>query len=157
MSPPSRLCRMREATTQRLPATTASRFAVNLPNHTNFINGGGFLVNTASSGTYAGIPGQKTHFGFNVKFNKGGTNLQGNANIIISSNGRTYQIKTTSITSLGVMDTTQGGYGSFLSKANIQDITDPLNPISIEGNDSLTIPSTTTERLERTTPSASHK
>jgi hypothetical protein len=72
MSPPSRLCRMREATTQRLPATTASRFAVNLPNHTNFINGGGFLVNTASSGTYAGIPGQKTHFGFNVKFNKGG-------------------------------------------------------------------------------------
>jgi len=113
--------------------------AVNLPNQTNFISGGGFLVNTASVGTYAADAGQKTHFSFNVKYNKGGTNLQGNANIILNSNGRTYQIKATSMTSLGVTDTAQGGYGSFLSKANLQDITDPANPISIEGNDSLTI------------------
>ena len=59
--------------------------------------------------------------------------------IIVRSSGRLFQIKSNSISSLGVTDTAQGGYGSFIAKANIQDITDPLNPISIEGDDSLTI------------------
>lgn len=43
------------------------------------------------------------------------------------------------MTSLGVTDTSQGGFGTFLSKANIQDLTNPVNPVSIEGNDTLTI------------------
>src|SRR5262249_40325443 len=50
------------------------------------IGGGGFLVNSASKGTYAGDPGLNTNFGLNVKFNKSGTNLQGNVNIIARSN-----------------------------------------------------------------------
>jgi hypothetical protein len=36
-------------------------------------------------------------------------------------------------------DTAQGGYGSILATATIQDVTDPLNPILIDGNDALTI------------------
>src|SRR5207249_2125578 len=45
----------------------------------NFITGGGFLVNTsASNGQYPGTVDKRTNFGFNVKYNKGGTNLQGN-------------------------------------------------------------------------------
>ncbi|WP_035353785.1 hypothetical protein [Edaphobacter aggregans] len=62
--------------------------SINLPNQTNLITGGGLLVNSASAGAYAGDPGVKTNFGFNVKYNKGGTNLQGNANIIVRRSGR---------------------------------------------------------------------
>ena len=113
--------------------------SVNLPSQTNFITGGGYVVNNASAGSYAGNAGLNTNFGFNVKYNKGGSNLQGNVNLLVRSNGRIYQIKSTSISSLGVTDTSQGGYGFFIAKANIQDVTDPLNPISIEGDDSLTI------------------
>jgi hypothetical protein len=123
-------------------ATSGDRdltMSVNLPNQTNFITGGGYLVNAGSAGTYAGDPGMNTNFGFNVKYNKGSTNLQGNANIIVRSHGRVYQIKSNSISSLGITDTAEGGYGSFIAKANVQDVTDPQNPISIEGNDSLTI------------------
>jgi hypothetical protein len=113
--------------------------SVNLPSQTHFITGGGYIVNVASAGSYAGDAGAKTNFGFNVKYNGSGTNLQGHVNIIVRSHGQLYQIKSNSIGSLGVTDTDEGGYGSFLSKATIQDITDPANPISIEGNDSLTI------------------
>ncbi|HVJ09373.1 MAG TPA: Ig-like domain repeat protein [Acidisarcina sp.] len=124
-----------------LPTAGDSRFtiSVNLPNQTNFISGGGFLVNGASMGTYAGDAGAKTNLGFNVKYNQSGTNLQGHLNIVVRGNGHIYQIKSNSIASLGVTDTVAGGYGSFIAKANIQDVTDPLNPISIEGNDSLTL------------------
>jgi hypothetical protein len=59
------------------------------------ITGGGFLMNQASAGLYPGQTGLKTNFGFNVKYNKSGTNLQGNINTIIRDNGRVYQIKTT--------------------------------------------------------------
>ena len=43
------------------------------------------------------------------------------------------------MTSLGVTDTSVGGYGTFIGKANIQDVTNEASPISIEGGDSLTI------------------
>jgi hypothetical protein len=82
-----------------------------------------------------GAVGQKTNFGFNVKYNKGGTNLQGQVNIIVRNGGRTYQIKSNSITSLAATSAT--GTATFNGKANIQDITDPLNPISMDGNASL--------------------
>src|SRR5207245_10837466 len=56
---------------------------VHLPNQTNFITDGGYLVLTAAEkGIYAGDVGSKGNFGTNVKYNKSGTNLQGNVNIM---------------------------------------------------------------------------
>jgi hypothetical protein len=103
------------------------------PIPSNFITGGGFIVLSNSSGAVPGDIGTKVNFGFNVKYNKNGKNLLGNVNIIIRSGGHVYQIKSTALESLGV----NGNQANFTSKANIQDITDPQNPISIEGNATL--------------------
>jgi len=94
------------------------------------VNGGGFLVMQNSMGTYAGTVGTKTNFGFTMKWTKSGTNPKGQANIIIRRNGRVYQIKSNAINSLSV----NGSLANFSTKANMKDITDPLNPISIGGN-----------------------
>jgi hypothetical protein len=111
------------------------------PLSTNFITGGGYLVLSSSAGRYAGDAGSKANYGFNVKYNKGGTNLQGNVNIIIRAGGRVYQIKSNSLTSLGVNPAnclkatlTSPCKANFTSKANLTDITDPANPISLGGN-----------------------
>jgi HYR domain len=108
---------------------------VSKPIGTNFITGGGYLVLTSSSGLYFGEVGSKNNFGFNVKYNKGGTNLQGNLNVIVRNGGRVYQIKANSMTSLSVVS----NKAIFNGKANIQDITDPLHPFSIDGNGSLQV------------------
>ena len=112
---------------------------VSKPLGTNFITGGGYLVMTASAGTYFGDPGTKNNFGFNVKYNKGATNLQGSINAIVRHNGRVYQIKGNAMTSLAVQATAVGGTANFNGKANIQDITNPLTPISIDGNATLQV------------------
>ena len=101
----------------------------------NFITGGGYIINQSSSGTYAGDANQKTNFGLNLKFTKNLSSLQGRVNIITLQGSHTYQIKTTSLSSLVV----KPGIGTtppsaeLLAKANIQDITDPANPISLVG------------------------
>ena len=100
------------------------------------IGGGGFLVNSESNGTYAGAAGAKTNFGLNVKFNKQGTNLQGNVNIIVrGSDGHVYQIKSNAIDSLNITSPSPGEKkATFTSKASVTDITNPLVPISLGGN-----------------------
>jgi hypothetical protein len=103
----------------------------------NFITGGGYLVLSQSAGLVPGNTGSKINFGHNVKYNSNLTNLQGHVNIILRNGGHVYQIKSTSITTLGVTTNAVGGQGQFLSKANIQDITNPVNPISVEGNATL--------------------
>ncbi|WP_407521112.1 HYR domain-containing protein [Lacibacter sp. MH-610] len=107
----------------------------------DFVTGGGHIIPTASAGTYASTPGLKMNFGLNVKYNKQGTNLQGGVNMIfrrlVNGTIRTYQIKSNSMTSLGTSGTTgttTDRYAEFLSKANLTDITDPLNTISLGGN-----------------------
>ena len=110
--------------------------------YTSFITGGGYLVMQSSAGLYAGQPGTKNNFGFNVKYNKSGTNLQGNINAIVRNNGRVYQVKGNSMTSLSAVPatgTSTMGTAVFNGKASIQDITDPLNPISIDGNATLQV------------------
>jgi hypothetical protein len=102
------------------------------PLTTNFITGGGTLLNQSSAGLVPGAAGQNTNFGFNVKYNKAGTNLQGKVNIIVRNGGRTYQIKSNAITSLTA--NSANGTATFNGKAGIQDITDPLNPIAVDGN-----------------------
>ena len=118
----------------------------------NFITGGGYLVMSSSAGQYPGASGTKNNFGFNVKYNKSKTNLQGNINTIIRNNGRVYQVKGNSMTSLSVQQysstvsnpcpngVSSASYcATFNGKANIRDITDPLNPISIDGNATLQV------------------
>jgi beta-glucosidase len=103
------------------------------PIPSNFITGGGHLVLASSAGQVPGTVGSKMNFGFNVKYTKSGTNLQGNVNLMVRSNGHVYKIKSTALASLGVKDAT----ANFSGKANITDVTDPLNPISLEGNATL--------------------
>lgn len=93
---------------------------------TNFITGGGYLINQASAGKYAGDADAKTNLGINLKVNNKLTNLQGRVNIITRQNGHVYQIKSTTLASL--VASLSSGKAELLSKANIQDITEPLNP-----------------------------
>ena len=93
-----------------------------------------------SAGQYPGAAGTKSNFGFNVKYTKSGSNLQGHVNIIVRNGGRVYQIKSTSITSLSTQLGLNGqppSKATFNGKANIQDITNPLTPITIDGNGTL--------------------
>jgi len=122
---------------------------VSKPLASEFITGGGYLVLTNSVGQKAGDAGSKNNFGFNVKYNKAGTNLQGNMNIIVRSGGRVYQIKGNALTSLTTQPSPCAGTicaAIFNGKANIQDITNPNNPISVDGNATLQV--TLTDRGE---------
>jgi hypothetical protein len=117
--------------------------------YTGFITGGGYLVNQESTGTYAGGNGLRSNFGFNVKNNKSGSNLQGAVNIIVRSNGKVYQIKSNAISSMTATlanGPTGTGTAQFSGKANIRDITNSLAPISLAGN--LTLNMTLTDKGE---------
>ncbi|TWI48062.1 putative secreted protein (Por secretion system target), partial [Flavobacterium glaciei] len=106
----------------------------------DFITGGGYIVPTQSIGTMASTSGKKVNFGFNVKFNKTGKNLNGNMNIIfrrLESDGivHSYQIKANAMLSLGVNATNQASQtAEYVSKTNLTDITNPLSPVSKGGN-----------------------
>src|SRR5438046_5633027 len=84
--------------------------------------------------------GSNTNFGFNVKFNKSGTNLQGNMNIIFrrkETDGKvhSYQIKANSMVSLGVNATNvKRQTAQYVSKTNLTDVTNPLAPVAMGGN-----------------------
>ena len=107
---------------------------------TEFITGGGNVIPVSSAGSYASDAGNKLHFGFNVKYNKSGTNLQGNMNVIYRRGGRVYQIKATSLTSLSITSTNPCSKKAiFSSKANLTDITNPALPISIYGGITLQV------------------
>jgi hypothetical protein len=111
----------------------------------DFITGGGYLKLTNSSGQKAGDIGTNNNFGFNVKFNKSKTNLQGNINTIIrrtETDGlHVYQVKGNSMTSLAATSatTTTPGKATFYGKANIHVITNPLSPIPFVGNATLQV------------------
>jgi hypothetical protein len=107
---------------------------ISKPLTTAFVTGGGYFVNQSSSGQYAGTAGAKTNFGLNVKNNKSAKNLQGNLNVIIRrlENGawKTYQIKSNQTDSLFENPTSAStGTAQFTGKANLTDVTDPLNPV----------------------------
>jgi hypothetical protein len=105
-----------------------------------FVTGGGYLRNTSCAGVIAGTKDLKTNLGFNMQFNKSGTNLKGQCNIIIRSNGKIYQVKSNAVNTLVVSASTASGTPAYFNtKANYRDITDPLNPISLGGNMDLTV------------------
>lgn len=110
----------------------------------DFITGGGFVTLTNATGLIEPKQGTKNNFGFNVKYNKGGTNLQGNINTIVrGENGRVYQVKGNVMSSLSVntSKTTDHPYPTavFNGKANIQDITNPAAPVAVDGNATLQV------------------
>ncbi|MFC4721385.1 T9SS type A sorting domain-containing protein [Geojedonia litorea] len=106
----------------------------------DFITGGGYIIPTASAGTYASTAGLKTNFGFNVKYNKKGNKLKGHMNVIfrrLESDGivHVYQIKSNAVQSLGVdVSDEDAQFATFITKSNLKDITDPLLPVSLGGN-----------------------
>jgi hypothetical protein len=116
----------------------------------NFITGGGYLIVTASAGEKAGDPNSRNNWGFNVKYNKTRTNLQGRINAIVrrTEGGvrKVYQIKGNAMTSLTVNPATCPNAtpaspcaAVFEGKASIQDVTNPANPISVDGNATLRV------------------
>ncbi|RXP52397.1 T9SS C-terminal target domain-containing protein, partial [Lutibacter sp. HS1-25] len=105
----------------------------------DFITGGGYIMPVNSEGVYASTSGLKTNFGFNVKYNKKGNKLKGHMNVIfrrLESDGlHIYQVKGNAIQSLGVnIENEENKTAQFITKANLTDITDPLNTISLGGN-----------------------
>jgi hypothetical protein len=104
---------------------------------TEFVTGGGYLTLTDSAGLKAGDSGSKNNFGLDVKYNRGGRNLRGHVNIIVrrtEADGslHVYQVKGNALTSLTVNAAT--GQAVFTGRASIQDVTDPNNTISVDGN-----------------------
>jgi MBG domain (YGX type) len=106
------------------------------------INGGGYLVMQTSAGLYPGGVGTKNNFGFNVK-NDSKSSPKGNINTIVRNGGRVYQIRGNAMTSLTTKPanppTIPYGTATFNGKANIQDIPNPILPISIDGNATLQV------------------
>ena len=103
---------------------------------TNSVTGGGYLLNQSTAGTYAGDLDLRTHFGFNLKFidNHGrGQDIVGRATVIVRQSGHIYRIRTNALKSLIVVPASNAdpAVGEFYSKASIEDVTDPNNPILI--------------------------
>lgn len=106
------------------------------------VSGGGFIVTNNSAGKYRSKAGSKANFGFTMKYNKTGKNIQGQANIIIrGDDGKIYQIKSNAINSLSAyaIKDMPGKAASFNTKANLTDITNPLIPIALGGSLSLSV------------------
>ncbi|PKP46131.1 MAG: hypothetical protein CVT94_15715 [Bacteroidetes bacterium HGW-Bacteroidetes-11] len=105
-----------------------------------FVTGGGHVVlGNNSAGTYAGTSGSKMNFGFNMKWNPSGRNLQGNINVIfrryVNGEWKKYQIRSNKINSMAVNLSDPNYKKAIIStKATLRDITDPLNPVSLGGN-----------------------
>src|SRR3989441_169432 len=135
-----------------------SMVTVSKPLASQFITGGGYLrLTSATAGINSGDVGSKNNFGFNVKYNSKGTNLQGRINTIIRRNGHRYQVNGNNLQTLAVLHcnsgqgctaTPQNGCtynassvcwikATFKGGANIQDVTNAANPISLDGGATL--------------------
>ena len=107
----------------------------------DFVTGGGYIIMSNATGLSNPGNGKRNNFGFNIKRTKTGV-LQGNINTIIrTADNKVIQVKGNSMTSLSVSPATSTSPAKavFVGKANIQDITDPLNVISIAGNQTLQV------------------
>jgi hypothetical protein len=109
----------------------------------DYVNGGGNLLIAQSGGTYAATAGSKMNFGFTMKWNKSGKNVQGQANVIfrrlVNGAWRTYQVKSNAINTLGTFNVAGGRRADFNTKANVTDITNPLAPVSLGGGLDLSV------------------
>jgi hypothetical protein len=103
----------------------------------DFFTGGGYIFMEESAGVYAGDDGTKCHFSVNAKWTPNGNNPKGKVHFLVrrlEADGivHTYRFKSNQIQSIGINPTTNEG--EVAGKCNIQDVTDPTNPISLGGN-----------------------
>ncbi|MCB9282852.1 MAG: HYR domain-containing protein [Lewinellaceae bacterium] len=103
----------------------------------DFFTGGGYLFMEESAGTYAGDDGTKCHFSVNAKWTPNGNNPKGKVHFLVrrlESDGivHIYRFKSNQINSIGINQGTNEG--EVAGKCNIQDVTDPNNPLSLGGN-----------------------
>jgi hypothetical protein len=108
----------------------------------NFVSGSGHILLSDSVGLLAGDSGSKNNFGFGVRYNKSGKNLQGRLNIIFratDSEGvlRTYQAKATALSSMAADP--KKGTATITAKAVLQDMTVPASPEAVDGNTTIQI------------------
>jgi hypothetical protein len=134
-------------------ATEDTTVTISRPVATMFITGGGYIVNVGSAGLFPGDPGARTNAGFNVRYNKSATNLKGHVTVIVRSGGRTYQVRGNALTSLATQACRSGpasagcpSSATLLSRANIQDVSDPAAAVALDGN--ATVQLTVTDRGE---------
>ncbi len=109
-----------------------------------FITGGGYLIEEDSAGVYAAGMETRINYGFkgSVTVRRNNTQYKGRMTIIIrAANGRKYKVKSNALLSLGVQRDPDGDgveeppmYAEMDLKANLHDLTDPDNPISLGGN-----------------------
>jgi VCBS repeat-containing protein len=99
---------------------------------TNFITGGGSLINVNSAGIYGGDSTLETDFGFGVKLDQNVRNRQGDCTTIIRHAGNVYQVTTNSINSMTV--NIAEGTATFAAQASMTNITDPRNPVVVSNN-----------------------
>lgn len=104
----------------------------------DFVTGGGNLIQINSGGQYAGTPGLRMNFGFNMKYTGSLKNLKGQITVIFRRevNGviRLYQIKSNAINSLSLSTDTNFRKAIMLTKATLTDITNPDFHVSLGGN-----------------------
>ncbi len=123
----------------------------------SYVAGAGHSDLGTSAGTYAGTAGSRMHFGFHVKYTPNLKKLTGHSAVVFRIGGSTYEIRSTSIDSLGMSLRTPGGapcagppsstclaISDFRAKARLSDITNPSSPVTIANN--LTVRVTLTDR-----------
>jgi hypothetical protein len=114
----------------------------------DFISGGGYVFLENPMGLAAGDIGSKNNFGFNVKYNKKLTNLQGNISTIIrrtEGDGlHIYKAKGNVLSSLTVND----NEAVFTGKCSLQDITDPDYTLDVTEGGGATLQFTMTDNGE---------
>ena len=112
----------------------------------SFVTGGGYLLPTRSAGAYPADPGTQTDFAFHVTYTRNGRNPAGHVVARFESGGRTYEIRSTALDSLGLSSSGGIGRADLRSRANLIDVTNPANPVSVIGGATLRL--TATDRGE---------
>lgn len=110
-----------------------SLVTIGIPGNDN-ISGGGFVVPKSSAGKYRGNKGERTDFGFTMKYNKSCENIPGRASIIIrGENNKIYQVNSSAISSLSAytIDKMPGKAAGFSASAELIDITNPFNQVTL--------------------------
>ncbi len=108
----------------------------------DFSAGGGYIILTSNAYgpnvAPGGIASGKNNWGYNVKWNKSLTNLQGNFNTIIRRNGRTYHVKSNKPTFLKITVISPPNTTPVKRKAEItygnavlKDVTDIVNGVCV--------------------------
>jgi hypothetical protein len=96
----------------------------------DFATGGGYVMNTGSTGT-VGVNGgtaTKNNFGFNVKWNKSMSTLQGHFNTIIRVGSRVYQVKSNKPSYLSVGTDKKSATVNY-SNAVLQEVSSIVNGV----------------------------